>query len=190
MPRISIIITAILLFPTFTNAQSSSACHEAPVVFVGRAEPAVTFHISGEPAIERARRDLIRIEKEVEEERAALDPRARLEREREFVMRIYAARQEVSRRQVMYPPPHDLTFFPMMVEQSFRGVTESKVMVVDLPRIPLRLAPDQRYLIIGFSSKNMLPPFPEMADANLIDSYIETIRATPIAQAQREVEFL
>ena len=64
----------------------------AKLVFTGRAQPPMTVQISGEAEIEQARENLVRIEAEVKRLRASLDPQTRLEREREFAIRIIEAK--------------------------------------------------------------------------------------------------
>jgi hypothetical protein len=102
---------------------------ESGLVFVGRAEAPVTFRISGEAEIEKARQNLIRTEAEVARLRASLDLKTRFEREAEFALRIIEADSELRMRQNMYPPPCDLTLIPVHVEQAFRGVTEPTLML-------------------------------------------------------------
>ena len=184
-----IAVTSLIVFPVVAHAQPS-ACNDAQIVFVGRAERSVTYHISGEPAIERARQNLKRVEEEVARERAGLDFRTRMERNPEFELRLIEARLELDTRRGMYPPPYDLTFIPIQVEQAFRGVKESTVMLLDR-RLPIRLEPDQRYLIVGYRPKNsIIPPLPDFAHLSHLSDYVEALRVTPAASAQREVEFL
>ena len=72
-----------------------------PVTFVGRTEPPVTYHVSGETEIEKARQNLLRVEKDVARLRSSLDPLTRLEREREFAIRIVEAQADFETRRAM-----------------------------------------------------------------------------------------
>ena len=56
-------LAGVRLFPCLTRAQS--VC-DSRVVFVGRAEPPVTFHVSGEAEIEKARKQAVLAEEEFE----------------------------------------------------------------------------------------------------------------------------
>jgi Carboxypeptidase regulatory-like domain len=187
-PVMRTLLIVALLFPALAHAQPS-ACHDAEVVFVGRAEQSVTYHISGEAFIEQARQNVTRVEEEVSRERAASGPQMRLERDIELERRRIEAMDELEQRQDMYPEPYYLRLVPLRIEDGFRGVTESTVMLLDR-NLPRQLEPDQSYLIIGIRSTDLLPPFPEMADLSHVNSYIEAIRAVPVTSAKQEVAFL
>ena len=188
MLRALIALTATL-FPAFVLAQSHyPVCNDAKVVFVGRAKPAVTFHVSGEPAIERARQHLKRVEEEVARERATLDDRTRLERSAEFEIRLIKAQAELDAQRAMYPPPIDLTFFPVVVEQAFRGVTEPEVMLLDRHNHPPLVA-DETYLIVGHRRDGLVPPLPDMADLAHLNNAVEMVSVKRAASVPREVEF-
>jgi len=97
--------------PSLTDSDFASVCDaygEAYVVVVGRAEPPVTFHVSGEAAIEAARQHLIATEAEVARLRESLDPIARLEREAEFSLTILDAEEEVARRRAAAAVPIEI----------------------------------------------------------------------------------
>ena len=184
-----LIAVAAILFPVFVLAQSHyPVCNDAKVVFVGRARPAVTFHVSGEPAIERARQHLKRVEEEVARERATLDDRTRLERSAEFELRVIRAQTELDAHRAMYPPPIDLTFYPVIVEQALRGVTESEVMLLDRDNHPPLVA-DETYLIVGHRRDGLVPPLPDMADLAHLNNAVEVVSAKRAASVPREVEF-
>ena len=159
------------------------------VVFVGRAEPPVTFHLSGEAEIEKARQNLIRTEAEVAHLRDTLESPERWEREREFALRIVHAQAEVSMRRAMYPRPMDLTLIPVSVEQAFRGVTESTMMLHRMDP-SMTLEPGELYLISGMRSKILIPHFPEMPDLGGVIEYVDPARVTPVALARRDLQFL
>jgi hypothetical protein len=151
----------------------SSMCSEygeAELVFVGRAEAPVTFRISGEAEIEKARQNLARIEAEVARLKASLDPKTRLEREVEFVKALVEAEDELDTRRVMYPLPMDLTLVPVQVEQTFRGITEP-MMMVHAREPSLSFEPGVRYLIIGYRS--MVPALPGIPNPVGIDEYVD-----------------
>jgi hypothetical protein len=159
------------------------------LVFVGRAEAPVTFRISGEAEIEKARQNLIRTEAEVARLRASSDLYTRLERNAEFEIRIIKAGTELAMRRAMYPPPYDLTFIPVHVEQTFRGVTAPTLMLRQVdPSIGME--PGERYLIRGHRSRSLIPPFPEMSDLGDLDEYVDTERVTNVELAQLELRFL
>lgn len=193
MLRVFITVTALL---TSSAAHGQPpVCNEAPVVFVGRAGTPITFHVSGEPFIERARQNLQRVEEDVARERAELrddpelDERTRDEREVGFIMRLVKAQEELRFRRGRTLPPRDVTFIPMHVEQAFRGVTESTVMVWD-QYLPFRLEPDEVYLITGGREKNWLTHVLDIGDVSGIAEYIQAASARRTASVPREVEFL
>jgi hypothetical protein len=169
--------------------KACDAYGESQVVFVGRVEPPVTFHISGEPEIEKARQNVIRTEAEVARLRASLDVTTSLEREAEFRLRIIQAKAELNKRRAIYPPPYDLTLIPVSVERVLRGATEPTLMLRRTGPA-MKMEPGELYLIRGYRWKNLIPPFPEMADLGGVDEYIEPAHVTPVALAQHELEFL
>jgi hypothetical protein len=90
----------------------------------------------------------------------------------------------------MYPPPIDLTLIPVSVERAFRGVTEASLML-RLADPAMKMEPGELYLISGYRSKNLIPPFPEIAaDLGSLDEYVDPARVTPVALAQQELQFL
>jgi hypothetical protein len=165
---------------------------EAEVVFIGRVQAPVTYRISGEAEIAKARETLNWVKAEVARLRASLDLRTRLEREAEFEIRIIKAQDELERRRAMYPPPLDLTLIPMLVEQAFRGVASSTVMLRHVDP-SIKLEPGELYLISGHRQTGMLEGllivFPErsdLADLKLVDA----AHIANVAAAQRELRFL
>jgi len=161
----------------------------AEVVVVGRAEQPVTFHISGEAAIETARQNLVATETEVARLRASLDERIRMEREAEFSVSIVNAQDELAMRRAMDPPPLGWTLIPVVVERAFHGAAEPTLM---LRRInsATQIEPGELYLISGSRSKNLIPLFPEMGDLGGIEEYVETTRVASVASVQKELRIL
>jgi len=187
--RVPLIVAVALSFPTVAHTQSE-ACHDAEVVFVGRADRAVTFHISGEPAIERARQNLKRVEEEVARERATMDRQAQLDRDVELEVRIVKAHEELDWQQAMHPDPYDLTVFPMTVENGIRGVTEPMVMLL-ARHLSQPLEPGQSYLVTGGRNDGgVVPPLPDFAHLDYLNSAVDGSRAVLASSAQREVAFL
>lgn len=160
---------------------------EAELIFIGRAQPPVTFRISGEAEIEKARQNLVRTEAEVARLRASLDLKTRYEREAEFAIKVIDARTELDMRRAMYPPPFDLTLIPVHVEQAFRGVIPPTVM---LRRVDpsVKLEPGELYLIGGNHERQLLP-LPGQADLVEVE-YVNTLRVTNAALAQEVLRFL
>lgn len=181
------VVCAITLAGTFTYAQS--ICQDSDLVFLGRAEAPVTFLVSGEAEIERARQNFVRTEKEIAQLQASLDERTRLERGVEFAIRLIKAKEELNMRRAMYPPPQQVTFIPLHVVRPFRGVTEVTLMVHARPNLP-PMRPGDEYLIYGGRSKNLIPPFPEMGDLASLADYVEAHTVLPAASAQRTMQFL
>jgi hypothetical protein len=172
-----------------TLAHGQSICDDSDLVFVGRAEAPVTFLVSGEAEIEKARRNLVRTEEEIAQLQASLDERTRLERSVEFAIRLIKAKDELEMRRAMYPPPQQVTFIPLHVVRPFRGVTESTLMVHARPDLP-PMQPGEEYLVYGGRSKNMIPPFPEMGDLASLADYVEAQYVLPAASAQQRLQFL
>lgn len=163
---------------------------EAQLVFVGRVHPALMFRISGEAEIEEARQNLIRTEAEVARLRASLDLKTRYEREAEFAIKVIAAQTELDKRRAMYPPPLELTLFPVQVEQRFRGVTDPMLLLRQVgPSI--KLQPGELYLISGRKSDlmDLLSAFPWRPDLAGFE-YVDTASVTHVASARQELRFL
>jgi hypothetical protein len=181
------LVASVVVCPAFAHAQSS-ACSDAAVVFLGRTEAPVTFHVSGEAAIELARQNLVRAAEEVARERASLDLQTRLERDIEFEVRLLKLRDELGRRRAMYPPPQDLTFTPVHVERAFRGVTEGALMLFSQDP-SIMVTPGELYVITGNRSKDLVPHYPEMSDIPFAE-YVEVRSAVPAESAQQELLLL
>lgn len=124
-----------------------SICEEyghSDVVFLGRAEPPVTIRISAEAETENARQNVISIQRELAQLRASLDPRTRLERELALETRLQDALIEFDNQETMYTAfDGDYTFVPIIVEQTFRGLSESTLML-RLVEPSLNLKPGER----------------------------------------------
>jgi len=189
MLKTVLIVALTILAPAASvYGQVCSAYGNSETVFVGRAEAPLTFHMSGEREIERARQTLMDTEAEVARLKSSLDFWTRMERHTEFEMRLTEARTELQMRRDMYPSPYDLTVIPVSVERAFRGVTEPTVMVLQKSRV--RMEPGELYLIGGGRSNNLMPPFPEMSDLVTFVDYVETQQVTPVAAAQQELALL
>jgi hypothetical protein len=180
-------IAAGLTFHAPAHAQS--ICNDSDLVFVGRAEAPVTYRVSGEAAIEKARQHLIRTEEEIAQLEASLDERSRLERAVEFAIRLIKAKDELSMRRAMYPPPQDLTFIPLHVVRPFRGVSEPTLLVHARPHLP-SMQPGDEYVIYGVRSNQLIPPFPEMGDLASVADYVEAHYVVPAASARQRLQFL
>jgi hypothetical protein len=165
-----------------------SAYADFDLVFVGRAQTPVTYRISGEREIERARQNLLAIEADVARVRASLDLQTRWERNIELEVRIIEAQAEVELRRAMYPAPYDLTLTPLAVERTFRGVLEHTVMLREIG--PSRVDRGELYLVGGDRSKSMMPPLPEMSNEIAFDDYIERALVSPVGAADAELRFL
>lgn len=159
------------------------------LVFVGRAETPVTFRISGEAEIEKARQHLTRTEAEVARLSASLDPRTRWEREAEFELKISEAKAELATRQSRYPPPYELTLVPVLVEQTFRGVVEPRLML-QLLEPSIRMELGESYLIDAQRSRAMIPPIPTVWDPYPIAEYAYAGHVTPVGLARQELQLL
>jgi hypothetical protein len=182
------LLAAALLFPAVAYGQSS-VCHDAGVVFVGRADRTVTFHISGEAAIERALQNVKRAEEAISRERAELGPRMPPERDTQLEKRRIEAMEELEWQRNSNVPPYDLTFIPLRIEAAIRGVTESTVMLLD-QHLPMPLEPDQSYLIVGHRRDGLVPPLPHLAHLDYLNSSIQATRVVPAGSAQQELAFL
>jgi hypothetical protein len=182
------LVTGIIACPALGYAEPAG-CNNAAVVFLGRAKPPVTFHISGAAAIERARQNLKRVEEEVARERAALDLKTWYERNAEFEVRLIRAREELAAERAAYPPPVDFTFYPMDVEQAFRGVTESTILLLQRDSA-FRLEPDEAYLITGHRSNHLVLPLPATADLTHLNDAVEAFSAERAESVPRQLEFL
>lgn len=172
-----------------TSAFGQSICEDSDLVFVGRAQAPVTFLVSGEAEIERARQNLIHTEEEIARLQASLDERTRLERSAEFAIRLIKAKDELDMRRTMYPPPQQVTFVPLHVVRPFRGVSETTLMVHARPHLP-QMLPGEEYLVYGGRSTNLIPPFPEMGDLASLADYVEARTVLPVASAQQRLQFL
>ena len=170
-------------------AHAQSVCSNSELAFVGRAEPPVTFRVSGEAEIEKARQNLIRTEEDVARLKASLDERSQLEHAREFAIRLIEANRELSMRRAMYPKPYDITFIPLAVVRAFRGVPEATLMLLVRPNLP-PIQPGEEYLIFGARSKQLIPPFAEMGDITSLADYVEARHVVPAASAQQGLQFL
>ena len=177
-----------VLFPALAHGQSA-VCHDADVVFVGRAEQAITFHISGEAVIEQARQNVQRAEEELSRERAAFGSRMPPERDTELEIRRLQAMEALDWQRVSNVEPYDLTMIPLRLEDAIRGVTESTIMLVDR-HLPMPLEPEQSYLVIGHRPDGLVPPMPHFAHLDYLNRSIEATRVVPIASARQEVAFL
>ncbi|HUP39568.1 MAG TPA: carboxypeptidase-like regulatory domain-containing protein [Vicinamibacterales bacterium] len=186
--RLAIFVIAALA-PGVASAQPrTSVCNDAELVFVGRAEAPVTFRVSGEAEIERARQNLVRAEEQLKKERESLDFWTQLFRAREFAVRLVNAQRELNMRRAMYPKPYEVTFIPLAVVRPFRGVSEASLMLHVRPELPLQAGDE--YLVYGARSKNVIPPFPEMGDLAALADYVESYSVIPVASAQQHLQFL
>jgi len=167
------------------------AYSELDVVFLVRAQAPITLRISeaAKVATEHARQEFINVEREVTRLRASLDPRTQLERELEFVRRLEHANAEFERRQADYRDMDDLIFFPVIVEQTLRGVTEATLML-RLADPSMSLEPGELYVIGGRRSRDAIPPFPEIASRLPFVEYVDAGRLTPAGMATQELRFL
>jgi hypothetical protein len=168
---------------------AQSICNDSEIVFVGRAEAAVTYHISGEAEIEKARQNVVQIEEELARLPKPLDEPTRLEQATEIAIRLIKAQHELGRRKAMYPPPQNVTLIPLSVVRPLRGVSEHTLMVYARPELP-SLQPGEEYLIYGMRSKRFIPHFPEMGDLVSLADYVEADYIFPAASAQQRLQFL
>jgi len=174
-----------VVFPPTVRAQS--ACNDNQVVFVGRAEAPVTFHVSGEAEIEKARKQAVLAEEEFERLKTSSDEWMRDPRVMELTIRMIKAKQEWDMRKAMYPRPHDITFIPLAVTRPIRGVKEPTLMLLarGLPAIE----PGEEYVVYGARSRQLIPPFPEMGDLASLGDYVEG-QVAHVSTAQNEPRFL
>ena len=162
---------------------------EVELIFVGRPDPPVTLRISGETEIEAARQNLIRTEAEVARLRSAKGFEPRSMANVELEARVAAARSNLDRTQIKYPPAYDLRFAPIHVERVLHGVVEPTVMLL-LPNMSTTLESAASYLISGGRSKDGLAPFPEMSQTFSLSEYIRPYRVFPVETMQHELEWL
>ena len=172
-----------------TLAHGQSICDDSDLVFLGRADAPVTFRVSGEVEIEKARQNAVRAEKDFELLKASSADWMRDPRTTELTIRLIKAQEEFSMRRAMYPPPYEVAFIPLAVVRPFRGVTESTLMVHARPHLP-PMQPGEDYLVYGARSKNLIPPFPEMGDLASLADYVEARSVFPAASAQQRLQFL
>jgi hypothetical protein len=182
------VIAAFATVITPVHAQTS-VCSDSELVFVGRAEAPVTFRVSGEAEIERARQNLVRVEEQIKKERESLDFWTQLERALEFAVRHLEAQRELGMRRAMYPKPYEVTLIPFAVVRPFRGVSEATLMLKVRPEAP-PLQPGEEYLVYGARAKNLIPPFPEMGDLASLPYYVEPYSVIPVSSAQQHLQFL
>jgi hypothetical protein len=171
-----------------SSAQAQSVCNDSELVFLGRAEAPVTFRVSGEAEIEKARRDAIRAEEEFERLKASGPDWSRDPRTMELTIRMVKAQDELGRRRAMYPPPHDITFIPLAVTRAIRGVNEATLMLHARPHLP-PLQPGEEYLVYGERSRQLIPPFPEMGDLASLADYVEG-QVAHVSTVQKDLQFL
>jgi hypothetical protein len=180
--------------PASAPPDPAALCHthaDFKVIFVGRTESPVTFHVSGEPRVEEARRELQRIKDDVARVRASLAPGVPdVELETELEIRIIRAESELNDRRARYPEPYDLTFIPVRVEQPFRGVTEPTLMMMYRGNPSVSIEPGEQYLISGFRVTGERHSLPDIPDPYDFDEYVQAVEVTPIAAAQESVRFL
>lgn len=163
MPRLTLLLLVMSLAVAFSPALRAQSVCDSRVVFVGRAEPPVTFHVSGESEIEKARKQAVLATEEFEHLVTSSadwmsDPRVE-----ELTIRMVQAKTQWSMRKAMYPSPQDITFIPFAVTRPIRGVKEATVMLLARPHLP-EMQPGEEYVVTGTRSRQLIPPFPEMGD--------------------------
>jgi hypothetical protein len=168
---------------------AQSICNDSELVFVARADAPVTYHVSGEAEIEKARQNFVRIEDELGRMPKPLDDPTRVEQATEIAIRLVKAQSELNMRKAMYPKPYDVTFVPLHVVRAFRGVNE--------PTLMLRVRPDLRpmetgeeYLISGQRSTNLIPRFPGIGELASLPYYVDAGSIVPAALATQQLQFL
>lgn len=119
---------------------------------------------------------------------ASLDIKTRFERAAEFALKIIEARAQFEIQRAKYPPPYDLTLIPVQIEQAFRGVSTSTLM---LGRVPptMKLQPGESYFITGHRQPDAVTGFPGHTDIFEFE-YVVPIRVTDVASARQELGFL
>jgi hypothetical protein len=134
---------AVALPPT---VHAQSACDDSRLIFVGRAEAPVTFHVSGEAEIEKARKLAVLAEEEFEQLKTSNPDWMRDPRVMELTIRKIKAKDEWNMRKAMYPAPHDVTFVPLAVTRPIRGVKEATLMLHARPHLPA-MQPGEEYVV-------------------------------------------
>lgn len=130
---------------------------EAEVVFVGRAQPAVTRRISLEAKMEAARDKAAKAKAEVQSFSASGElPSMLSEHQLELVRKFVEAQTEHQELRAHYRPPQDLLLTPVQVETRFRGVATAEVFVwmVDIDT----LEPGRSYVFYGTRAFGPLAP--------------------------------
>lgn len=187
MRRQTILVVGLtVVLPIAVHAQS--VCSDSELVFVGRAEAPITFHVSGEAEIEKARRNAILAEEEFERLKQSGPEWYRDPRTMELTIRMVKAQEELGRRRAMYPPPQDITFIPLVVTRPIRGVKESMLMLHARPHLP-SMQQGEEYLVYGDRSRQLIPPFPEMGDIASLADYVEG-RVAHVSTVQTDLQFL
>jgi len=183
--QIILVMSLAAAFPPAVRAQS--VCNDSWLVFVGRAEAPVTFHVSGEAEIEKARKQAVLAEEEFERLKTSSADWMRDPQVLELTIRMVKAKQEWNMRKAMYPPPHDITFIPLAVTRPIRGVKEATLML--LARGLPAMEPGEEYVVYGARSRQLIPPFPEMGDIASLADYVEG-QVAHVSTAQNEPRFL
>ena len=183
--QIILVVSLAVAFPPAVRAQS--VCNDAELVFVGRAEAPVTFHVSGEAEIEKARKQAVLAEEEFERLKTSADW-MRDPRVMELTIRMIKAKDEWNMRKAMYPPPHDIIFIPLAVTRPIRGVKEATLMLHARPHLPA-MKPGEEYVVYGARSRQLIPPFPEMGDIASLPDYVEG-QVEHVSTALNQPQFL
>ena len=184
--RTILVMSLAVAFPPACRAQS--VCNDSELVFVGRAEAPVTFHVSGEAEIEKARKQAVLAEEEFERLKTSSADWMRDPRVMELTIRMVKAKEEWNKRKAMYPPPQDITFIPLAVTRPIRGVKEATLMFHARPHLPA-MKPGEEYVVYGTRSRQLIPPFPEMGDIASLADYIEG-QVEHLSTAQKQPQFL
>ncbi len=185
MPRLTLVVLSLAV--VFSSALRAQSDCDSRVVFVGRAEPPVTFHVSGESEIEKARKQAVLAEEEFERLRTSSADWMRDPRVKELTIRMVLAKEQWNMRKAMYPRPQDITFIPFAVTRPIRGVKEATVMLLARPHLPA-MQPGEQYVVTGTRSRQLIPPFPEMGDITTLADYVDGV--VTLATAQKQAEFL
>jgi hypothetical protein len=185
MPRLTILVMSLAV--GFSPALRAQSVCDSRVVFVGRAEPPITFHVSGEAEIEKARKQAVLAQEEFEQLVTSSADWMRDPRVKELMIRMVEAKQHWAMRKGMYPSPQDITFNPFAVTRPIRGVKETTVMLLARPHLP-EMQPGEEYVVTGTRSRQLIPPFPEMGDITTLADYVDGV--VTLATAQKQAEFL
>lgn len=187
MTRRTILVMSLVVgFPHVLRAQS--VCSDSEVVFVGRAEAPVTFHVSGEAEIEKARKLSVLADEEFERLKTSSADWMRDPRVMELTIRMIKAKDAWNMRKAMYPPPHNITFIPLAVTRPIRGVKEATLMLLARPHLPA-MTPGEEYVVYGARSRQLIPPFPEMGDLASLPDYVEGL-VEHVSTALKQPAFL